>query len=398
MPRLVADREVFRTTPELAQVMAAAAAREAAGQRILRMECGEPDFDTPSHVADALAAAVRGGETRYPNPSGSLPLRVALTEKVAVENGIVCHPEDVVVTNGATQGLFMTFQAVLSPGDEVVVLSPYWMAVPRLVGLVEGARCRALPIYLEAMKGGFPPEDLAARLREGLRPETRGLYLNTPNNPTGAVLGPEQLEAIARVAVERDLWVVSDEAYEHILFDDTRHVSIASLPGMAERTITVFSFSKSYAMTGWRLGYVVSPPPLRPVLGPTLSTFTTYGVFPAVQSAGLAAVKGPQRAVDAMRRAYQERRDALLAGLEGQHAIRALRPRGAFYVFADVSRALERRTAWDLVREWLELGIATLPGSAFGPHPEHVRLSLATRKEDVVEAARRLREHYAGRA
>ncbi len=197
------------------------------------------------------------------------------------------------------------------------------------------------------------------------------------------------------MAIERDLWVVSDEAYEHILFDGARHVSIASLPGMAERTISVFTFSKSYAMTGWRLGYAVSPPPLRPVMGPTLSAITTYGVFPAVQEAGLAALTGPQQQVEAMRRAYEERRDALLAGLAGQTAVRAPRPHGAFYVFPDVSAALERRTVWDLVREWLELGVSVLPGSAFGPYPERVRLSLAARREDLVEAARRLRERYA---
>ena len=396
MPRLVADREILHATFELAQVMSAAAAREVGGQRVLHLERGEPDFPTPTHIVDALAAAARAGETHYANPSGALPLRVALVEKLARENGIACRPEDVVVTVGATQALFLAFQALLSPGEEVLALSPYWMIIPRMVGLVEGARFRSVPAYLDLMEGGLQPEDLAARLRASLRPETRGLYVNTPNNPSGAVLAREQLEAVARVAVEHDLWVVSDEAYEHILFDGARHVSIASLPGMAERTLSVYTFSKSYAMTGWRLGYVVSPPPLRPVMGPVLGAFTTYGVFPAVQSAGLAAVKGPQHEVETMRRAYQDRRDALIEELEGQHAIRVTRPRGTFYVYADVSGALERRTVWDVVREWLDLGIAVLPGTAFGPHPERVRLSLATRKEDVVEAARRLREHYLG--
>ena len=396
MPRLVADREVFRTSSDLAQVMAAAAMREADGQRILHLERGEPDFDTPPHIVEALAAAARAGETHYPNPGGTLPLRVALTEKLSLENDIACHPEDVVVTAGATHALSMAFQALLSPGDEILLLSPYWMMVPRMLGLVEGARWRSMPAYLDLMDGTLTPAAFAARLRASLRPETRGIYLNTPNNPTGAVLSLEQLEAVAQVAREHDLWVVSDEAYEHILFDDATHVSLAALPGMSARTVTVFTFSKTYAMTGWRLGYMVSPPPLRPVLGPTLSALTTYGVFPAVQIAGLAALKGPRGAVETMRRAYQERRDALFAGLEGQHALRAPKPAGAFYVFADVSPALERRTVWDLVREWLELGVAVLPGTAFGPHPERVRLSLATRKEDVVEATRRLREHYAG--
>ena len=396
MPRLVADREVFRTASVLAQVMAAAAVREADGQHILHLERGEPDFDTPPHIVEALAVAVRAGETHYANPGGALPLRVALAEKLSLENGISCHPEDVVITAGATHALSLVFQALLSPGDEILLLSPYWMMLPRMLGLVEGARWRAVPAYLDLMDDTLAPAGLATRLRASLRPETRGIYLNTPNNPTGAVLTLEQLEAVAEVAREHDLWVVSDESYENILFDKATHVSIATLPGMSARTVTVFSFSKTYAMTGWRLGYAVSPPALRPVLGPTLCALTTYGVFPAVQIAGLAALRGPHTAVETMRRAYQARRDALFAGLEGQHAIRAPRPAGTFYVFADVSAALERRTTWDLVREWLELGVAVLPGTAFGPYPEYVRLSLATRKEDVVEAARRLREHYAG--
>ncbi|HVP15434.1 MAG TPA: aminotransferase class I/II-fold pyridoxal phosphate-dependent enzyme [Terriglobales bacterium] len=396
MPRLIADRPILRTSSELAQVMASAAAREADGQRIIHLERGEPDFETPRHIVEALAAAAREGATHYPDPCGALPLRVALADKVARANGIQCHPEDIVVTAGATQGLFMAFYSLLAPGDEILLFSPYWMMVPRMIGLVEGARPRAFPVYLDLMEGALASGDLADRLRAALRPETRGLYLNTPNNPSGAVLAREHLEAIAAVAIDRDLWVVSDEAYEHILFDGARHVSLASLPGMAERTISVFSFSKSYAMTGWRMGYVVSPPPLRPVLGPTLGALTTYGVFPAVQSAGLAALRGPQQHVETMRRAYEERRDALLAGLEGQTTLRVPRPGGAFYAFPDVSAALEGRTDWDLVRDWLELGLAVLPGSAFGPHPDRVRLSLATRRDDVIEAARRLRERYAG--
>jgi len=167
---------------------------------------------------------------------------------------------------------------------------------------------------------------------------------------------------------------------------------------MAERTVSVYTFSKSYAMTGWRVGYLVAPPELRPVVGPLLSFYTTHGVFPAVQSAARAAVTGPQHDVEAMRREYQQRRDLLLAGLEGQTAIRVPRPRGTFYGFADVSGALGDGDIWSLVREWLSFGVAVLPGTAFGPEYGHwVRLSLATRREDVIEAARRLRDRYAAR-
>jgi aspartate/methionine/tyrosine aminotransferase len=226
-------------------------------------------------------------------------------------------------------------------------------------------------------------------------PRTRGIYINTPNNPTGVVLARAQLEAIASVAIERDWWAISDEAYEHLLFDDARHLSLGALPGMAERTISVYTFSKSYAMTGWRVGYVVSPRPLRPLMGPLLTFYTTNGVFPAVQSAARAALTGPQDAVEAMRRAYQERRDALLAGLTGS-SVRLPKPRGAFYAFADISSCLESRgpeALTRLVSEWLMRGVAVLPGTAFGvEHHTHVRLSLAARREDVVEGARLIRE------
>ena len=399
MPRLIADRPVLRTTSDLTQMMAAAKAREAAGERVLHLERGEPDFDTPPHIVEALAAAARAGETHYPDPRGSLALREALVAKLARENGIACHPDDVVVTDGGTHALYMAFQCLLSPGDELLVLSPHWMAIPKLVGLAYGARHRALPAYLELDRGDLTPAGFADLLRASLGPETRGIYVNTPNNPTGVVLSREQLAAIAEVAVERDLWVVSDEAYEHLLFDGARHVSLGSLPGMAERTVSVYTLSKTYAMTGWRIGYVVSPPELRPVLGPLLSFYTTHGVFPAAQSAALTAVTGPQDAVETMRRAYQTRRDALLAGLDGQDAIRVPKPRGAFYVFADVSAARGERAIWDLVHEWLAFGVAVLPGTAFGPaHGDRVRMSLATRHEDVVDAARLLRERYAARA
>jgi len=323
-------------------------------------------------------------------------VRQALVEKLRRENGITCEPDEVVVTNGGTHALFLAFQALLGAGDEVLVLSPHWMAIPKLVGFAHGACYRTMPAYLDLHLGTLDATGFRSRLRETVRPETRGIYVNTPNNPTGAVLNREQLMAIAEVAIERDLWIVSDEAYEHLLFDGAKHVSIASLPGMAERTLSVFTMSKSYAMTGWRAGYVVSPPALRELMGPLLAFYTTHGVFPSVQTAARVAVTGPQEAVESMRQAYQERRDLLLAGLEGQSVVRVPPPRGAFYVFADVSAALQGRDIWALVDEWLGLGVAVLPGTAFGPeYGGWVRMSLATRREDIAEAAARLQHHYA---
>ncbi|NOT33701.1 MAG: aminotransferase class I/II-fold pyridoxal phosphate-dependent enzyme [Candidatus Eisenbacteria bacterium] len=396
MPRLIADRPVLRMTSELGKVMAAARAREQAGHRVLHLERGEPDFDTPPHIVEALAAAARAGETHYPDARGTLAFRQALVAKLARENKIVCEPDDVVVTDGGTHGLFMVFQGMLNAGEEVLVLSPHWMAIPKLIGFVSGASFRTAPLYLDVLEGTISPAGIATRLREALGPQTRGIYLNSPNNPTGAVMTREQLAAVAEVAIERDLWVVSDEAYEHLLYDDAQHVSIASLPGMADRTVSVYTFSKSYSMTGWRLGYVVSPAALRPVMGPLLAFYTTHGVFPAIQTAGRIAVTGPQDAVETMRRAYLERRDLILTGLEGQNVVRVPRPRGAFYAFADVSGALQGRDIWALVEEWLSLGLAVLPGTAFGPeYGNWVRMSLATRREDIEAAVTLLRTQVA---
>jgi aspartate aminotransferase len=402
MPRLIADRAVLHMTNELGQVMATAREREAAGQRIVHLERGEPDFDTPPHIVEALAAAARAGETHYPEPRGTRSLREALVEKLSRENRLTCDPDDVVVTEGGTHALFLAFQALLAPGDEVLVPSPHWMAIPKLVAFAEGASMRAVPVYLDLADGTLDPAALAARLGEAATPRTRGIYVNTPNNPTGVVLTREQLEAIAAVAIERDWWAISDEAYEHLLFDDARHLSLGSLPGMAERTLSVYTFSKSYAMTGWRVGYVVSPRALRPLMGPLLTFYTTNGVFPAVQSAARAALTGPQDAVDAMRRAYQDRRDALLEGLAGVPQVLVPKPRGAFYAFADVSGCLDGRgeqALAKLVNEWLARGVAVLPGTAFGSeHHTHVRLSLAARPADVTEGARLIRESCAAGA
>jgi aspartate/methionine/tyrosine aminotransferase len=243
--------------------------------------------------------------------------------------------------------------------------------------------------------GRWSPAEFFERLRSSVTPATRGIYLNSPNNPTGAVLTRAQLDALAAVAIELDLWVVSDEAYEHVLFDDAKHLSLASLPGMAERTVSVFTFSKSYAMTGWRIGYAVSPPALRALMGPILSFYSTHGVFPSVQTAARAAITSSQECVETMRRAYQERRALLLGGLEGQKAIQIPPPRGAFYGFANISAARGERDVWGLMEEWLSLGVAVLPGTAFGPEfGDWVRMSLATRGDDITRAAATLRAHY----
>jgi len=393
MPRLIADRPVLHMTSELGRVMAAARTRELTGERVIHLERGEPDFDTPPHIVEALAKAARDGFTHYPDARGELSLREALAEKLARENKIRAHVDDIVITAGGTHALYLAIQCLLSAGEELLVLSPHWMALPKLVGFAAGARYRTLPVYLELLAGTWSPSEFGDRLRAALKSETKGIYLNSPNNPTGAVVSREHLEALAAVAIERDLWVLADEAYEHILFDGTRHVSLASLPGMAERTVSIYTMSKSYAMTGWRVGYAVSPPAMRPAMAPLLAFYTTHGVFPSSQIAAREAVAGSQACVEQMRAAYEERRGLLLVGLAGGR-VHAPVPKGAFYAFANVSAAKGARDLWTMVDEWLGFGVAALPGTAFGPeHGDWVRLSLATRAEDVAEGARRIAKH-----
>lgn len=394
MPRLIADRPVLHTSSDLGRVMEAARAREKAGERVLHLERGEPDFDTPPHIVEALARAAREGATHYPHERGELRLREALVAKLAQQNGIVTHVDDMTVTAGGTHALYLAIQCVLGAGDELLVLSPHWMAVPKMVGFAAGARYRSFPAYLPIQSGEWSPEAFADALRAAVRPETRALYLNTPNNPTGVVLSRDYLEALASVAIERDLIVLSDEAYEHLTYDGAQHVSIGSLPGMAERTLSVFSFSKSYAMTGWRVGYVVAPEPLRAVMAPLLAFYSTHGVFPAAQLAALAAVTGPQDDVQRFRASYDERRRLLLDGLASGGSVRAATPSGAFYVFANVAQARGSRDLWSLVDEWMAFGVACLPGLAFGPeYGDWVRLALCTRAEDVKEAGARIARH-----
>ena len=415
MPRLIADRAVLHSTSELGRVMADAARRESAGERIIHLERGEPDFDTPPHIVEALARAARDGYTHYPDARGEKTLREALQEKLERENGIRAALEDITVTAGGTHGLYLAIQCLLSAGDELLVLSPHWMALPKLVGFAAGATYRTLPVYLPLLAGEWTAAEFAARLRAALKPETRGIYLNTPNNPTGAVLSREHLAALAEVAIERDLFVIADEAYEHITFDGARHVSIASLPGMAERTVSIYTMSKSYAMTGWRVGYAVSPPAMRTALAPLLAFYTTHGVFPAAQMAAREAVRGSQDCVAHMREAYESRRTLLLDGLSHGALVHAPTPRGAFYAFANVAGAMSEAKrgmseakggmseakrgknggdVWALVDEWLGFGVAVLPGTAFGPeYGDWVRLSLATRAPDVAEGARRIAQH-----
>jgi aspartate/methionine/tyrosine aminotransferase len=321
---------------------------------------GEPDFPTPAHVVEAGQRALAEGWTRYsPNP-GYLELREAIADKLLRVNGLRVDPAtQVFVTVGAMEALMLTFMVALDPGDEVVLTDPSYCNYLSQLQLA-GAR----PVFVPTDPArGYLPEPAA--LEAAVTPRTRMLLVNSPGNPTGAVYPRDLLHAIGEIAARHDLLVVSDEAYEALVYGDLRHVSLGALPGMAERTVSIYSFSKEYAMTGWRVGYLTGPAPMLRVMA-TVQEQMASCVNAAAQRAALAALRGPQDCVETMRRAYQRRRDLVVERLTRLPGVRCPRPDGAFYVFPDV-RALTRDTTALCERLLREHGVVVSPGEAFGP-------------------------------
>jgi aspartate aminotransferase len=347
----------------------------AAGATVYQFEGGEPYMNTPDFVKEAMMRALEENKTRYAPSSGIAELRAAIADKLHSKNNIPAQSSDVIVMNGGMQGLFGAFQSVVNPGDDVLVFSPYWTPIKDLI-----AHCQANTILVptsEAREHGF-----AATLARYANERTRAIYYNTPQNPTGVVFTREEAEAVSRFAIERDVIVIADEAYEDLVYEG-EHCSIASLAGMFERTITVFTLSKSFAMTGWRLGYSVAPEPWMTGLKKT-TLYSSNGVSTPTQWAALAAFTTESDMLETNRVAYRERRDLLLAGLN-ELGLHCEKPAGTFYAFPDVSRVSgNSREAAEILLERAQ--VATVPGVVFGEHGEgHLRFSFSTSKE-MIEA------------
>jgi aspartate aminotransferase len=355
----------------------------ARGASVYQFEGGEPFLTTPEPIKEAMSRALAENRTRYAPSSGIAELRAAIASKLRERNRIGAREEDVLVLNGGMQGLFGAFQSVVNPGDEVLVFSPYWTPIKDLI-----AHCEGSPVLVpteEARREGFA-ETLARYSTE----RTRAVYYNTPQNPSGTVFTREEATAVARFAQERDLAVIADEAYEDLVYEG-EHVSIASLEGMFERTITCYTLSKSYAMTGWRVGYAVAAEPWMTGLKKCL-LYSTNGVSTPSQWAALAAFELPADFYEEIRRGYRLRRDLLVAGLN-ELGLACEPPAGAFYAFPDVSRVhTDSRMAADILLERAQ--VATVPGIVFGKHGEsHLRFSFSTAPETIQAGLDSLRRH-----
>jgi aspartate/methionine/tyrosine aminotransferase len=347
----------------------------------IHLEVGEPDFPTPEHVVEAAHEAARMGRTRYAPNAGLPELREALAEKVVRRNGYGTQPEQVVVTQGGIQALYLVLRALLEPGDEVLLPDPAWPNY-RMIAHLLGARVLAYPLVAE---GGFLPrlEDLERLVTS----RTRAILVNSPSNPLGTVVSRELMEELLTFARGRGLWFVSDEVYDEVVFDDV-FASAGSVADPSDRLVSIYSFSKVYAMTGWRVGYLVAPPDLARILTGMQEPIISCVNTPA-QMAALAAVTGPQDVVREMSEAYRARRDELLGVLDGG-GLPSSRPSGAFYVWTDVSAA--GVPSMEFARSLIEREhVAVAPGSAFGELGEgYVRLSLASSREDLLDGTSRL--------
>ncbi len=364
----------------------------AKGHDIASLTIGEPDFDTPAHIQAAAAEAMRKGLTHYSPVAGILELRQALAKKLKEENGLDYAANEIVIANGAKQAIANAVLALVEPGDEVILLSPYWVSYEITVRLAGG-----VPVILKAgVDEDFkaPPARIAAALTE----RTKLLILNSPSNPTGAVWSRPELEALAEVVKSHPrLMVLSDEIYEYILFDGSM-TSFASLRGMRERSITVNGFSKSFAMTGWRLGYAAGPAPLAVAMA-RLQSGITAGANSFVQHAALTALSAPRDDVEKMRARYELRRDMVVKALTAIPGLRLAPIPATFYAFPDVGAFLGRKAgnhvmdSVDTLCDWLleEHGVATVPGSAFGD-PNCIRLSFATGEAELEKALARFAE------
>ena len=368
------------------EVLARAKKLEAQGREVVHLEIGEPDFDTPNHISEAAIQALREGYTHYGPAPGMPELRKAIAEAVGATRGLEFKPEEVVVTPGAKPIMFFAILALVDEGDEVIYPNPGFPIYESVIRFVGG---RAVPLpLLEEKEFNFDLEDLKARIT----PKTKMIILNSPQNPTGGVLTHETLQGIVDLVKDREIMILSDEVYEFILYEG-KHESIASFPGMKEKTIILHGFSKTYAMTGWRLGYGVMPEWLAEKVA-QLQVNSNSCPNSFIQFGGLAALQGPQDEPEQMVREFKKRRDVIVDGLNALEGVSCLRPHGAFYVFPNVKELVRRtgKSTKELANYFLDdAGVAVLSGTAFGEYGEgYLRLSYANSVENIRKALDRM--------
>lgn len=370
---------------------------KADGVDVVGFGAGEPDFDTPSHIKAAAIQAISGNVTRYTPATGTAALKEAVCLRMREDCGLEYEPSQVVVTSGAKHCVYIALRAVVDPGDEVILPAPFWVSYLELIKMAGGR-----PVVVTAQESaGF--KMTAEQLAAAVTPKTKALILNNPCNPTGMVYSEEELKAIARVCVEKDIYIISDEIYYGLLYDRVKWVSFASLgEDVKERTILINGVSKSYAMTGWRIGYLLSKDKIAKVMGNYLSN-STGSPSSISQAASVAALTGPQDCVEEMRRAFEERRNYIVKRVNSMEGVSCLKPEGAFYIMMNVEKQLGRvlygeviRSSDDFSAALLKRGlVAAVPGGGFGA-PGFLRWSYAASLDSIKKGMDRLEEFLKG--
>ncbi len=379
-----ADRTVHLKPEGAYQVLARANQLEAAGKEIIHLEIGQPDYATFENISEAGIQAIRAGKTRYTPPAGMPSLREALAEDAGRRRGIEIHPDEVVVSPGGKPNLFFPTLALIEPGDEVIYPNPGFPTYEAMIKVAGG-----IPVAVPLLEENQFSFDLGVFDRL-INEKTKLIILNSPSNPTGGVIPPADLEHIAAQAERYGCWVMSDELYTRIVYDGLEALSIASLAGMKERTIIVDGFSKTYSMTGWRLGFGIMPKELA-VRVDLLLTHSIGSTAHFTQFAGLEAVTGPQDAVEMMVSEYQRRRDVIVDGLNTIPGFVCQKPQGAFYVFPNITgTGMGSTELANLILE--KAGVALLPGNSFGQYGEgYLRLSYANSIENIERGLDKIR-------
>ena len=358
------------------------------GVDILKFGTGEPDHDTPNHIKDAAKKALDEGFTKYTDVTGIRELKEAVSQKFKKDNGILCAPEDVIVSTGGKQSLFNILMTVINPGDEVLIPSPYWVSYADMVYVCEG-----IVKTIDTRSNHF--KLTAEMVRKAISQRTKLLILNSPSNPTGMSIEKAELEKIAELALQHKIYLISDEVYEYFLYDGRKNFSVGSIPELKDWVFTVNAVSKTYSMTGWRIGYMTGPHAFINTIG-SLQGHSTSNPCSIAQKAALAAITGPQESVSKMVNEFQERRDFVHKGFNQIQGIEIEKPEGAFYAFPKVSGLYSGKITDSFsFAEFLleEARVAVVPGGAFGDEgDDYIRFSFASSLTDIKEGLKRIEE------
>jgi len=359
------------------------------GIDIVGLGAGEPDFNTPEHIINAAVKAMQEGKTKYTPAAGIIELKEAVCKKLKDDNGLEYKPNQIMIGNGAKHVLYNIFQAILNPGDEVIVPIPYWVSYPEQVSLAGG-----VPVFVEG-KEELEFKITPQQLEEAITDKTQALIITSPSNPTGSVYTREELKALSEVCIKKGILMVSDEIYEKLVYDGVEHVSVASLsPEAYKHTIVVNGMSKPYSMTGWRIGYAAGSQEIIAAMT-NLSSHSTSNPTTFAQYGALEALQGTQEPLEMMRKEFEKRRNRVVELLNEIEGIHCIKPKGAFYVFANVSEAVKKGGYAD-TDEWAkalleEEFVAVVPGSGFGA-PNHMRISYATSMEQLEKGIQRIKK------